>query len=688
MKNKLNLQLAIRYIIVAVLIASLFSGCLQTEQPVSGKITSSPKDEQEQYVYNESEWLKSAEKNLPDYIPVEDLMQSPEYGSPQISRDGSKIYYRHINPDTRTDYIEVMDRATGSLSNVPWPMEARGIPYFYATPDSNKVLLFIDDSGDENFGLYIADIKKQQAKEIIAAGENDCMFMGFNKSNPEECFIGVFDWGASAFHMYRFNMKNETFKLEMSNPGNIDGWEFDSQGRLVMVVTSHEDASYKVWLRNDLNSTTNEFRESEWTNIITWDYEDADSSGVISIDDTSENIIMLDSSASNLISVVNYHIASGEKTILSQDSQGIYDPAGVWTDVQTGDVTGVAYLRERFEWESLDDSFGQHLAVLQGVNDGEMNIVDSSRYDEVWLISYSHDTKSDDYYIYDAQTREATFLYSSNPALDQLKFAPMEPISYTSSDGLTIYGYATFPINLERSKLPMVILVHGGPWSRDTWGFNQEVQFLANRGYMVLQVNFRGSTGYGKDFMLAGDMEWGRKMHQDILDALDWAVKMGWADADRVAVYGASYGGYEALVSAAFTPDKFACAIDLFGPSSLLTLVSSQPPQWSSYAQNLYRSIGNPSEDAMLMMERSPYYKADQISIPLMVVHGGNDVRVTQQESEQLVTAMREAGIDVEYLLFPDAGHGFSSSAQRKTFYEAAEKFLAENIGGRSRIED
>jgi len=674
------------YIVAIALVAMTFAACIKTETPHSGKITAAPTSSIESEEYDANEWLAAAETVLPEYIPVDDLIQSVEYGSPQISYDGSKIFYRHIT-DT-SDNIEVLNRSTGKISYVPWPVGVRGIPYFYATPDNNKVILLIDDSGDENFGLYLADIRKQETSEIMEAGEFDCMFLGFDESNDEECFIGIFDYTANAFHVYRFNIKKETFRLMMGNPGSIVDWEFNSQGHLTLVTTIEEDASYRVWLRNNLDSESDEFKEDEWTNIITWEYEDADSSGIIMLDDATENILMIDSSVDNLISVVSYNIASGQKTIISQDSQGIYDPYGVWIDAQTKEVTGVSYLRERLEWESLDASFGVHLEALQNLQAGEMNIVDSSINDETWLVSFDHDTKSTDYYVYDALTGQSTFLYKSIPALDNYTYAPKEPISYESSDGLTIHGYATFPLNMERNDLPLVMYVHGGPWSRDTWGFDRDVQFLANRGYMVLQVNFRGSTGYGKDFMLAGDMEWGRKMHQDILDAVDWAVKQGWADPERVAIYGASYGGYEALVGAAFTPEKFVCAIDLFGPSSLLTFINSQPPQWNSYAQNLYRSIGDPAEDAMLMMERSPFYKAEEISIPLLVVHGGNDIRVTQQESEQLVTAMRDAGIDVEYILFPDAGHGFSNETQLRTFYEAAEKFLGEHLGGRNRIRE
>ncbi len=259
----------------------------------------------------------------------------------------------------------------------------------------------------------------------------------------------------------------------------------------------------------------------------------------------------------------------------------------------------------------------------------------------------------------------------------------MEPISFTSRDGLTIHGYLTLPPKTEGKNLPLVLNVHGGPQARDNWGYNPEAQWLANRGYASLQVNYRGSTGYGKEFLSAGDREWGGKMHDDLVDAVQWAIKQGIADPQKVAIYGGSYGGYAALVGATFTPDLFCCAVDIVGPSNLITLLRSVPPYWSALLVSLYRRVGNPDTDEEFLKSRSPLFKVDQIKIPMLIAQGANDPRVKQAESEQIVEAMKKRGIDYEYMLFPDEGHGFAKPENRLKFYAAAEKFLAKHLGGR-----
>ena len=343
----------------------------------------------------------------------------------------------------------------------------------------------------------------------------------------------------------------------------------------------------------------------------------------------------------------------------------------------------VDYYSDKIEWEILDESFRDDYEALAQVEDGVFNIIGSSAYDEYWLVMYVSDVHDADYYIYDMQSQEVTYLFNAREELMDYDFAHKESITYTASDGLKIEGYATFPVGLERKDLPTVVLVHGGPWSRDTWEFDPEAQFLANRGYLVLQVNFRGSTGYGKDFVLAGDKEWGGKMHQDILDAVDYTVSMGWADENRIGVYGASYGGYEALICAAFSSDVFQCAVDAFGPSSLLTFIESIPPQWSTSYQDLIRSVGDPDTEAEFMRERSPLYYADDIEIPMLIAQGENDIRVVKSESDQMVAALEAAGVPVQYLVFEDTGHGFSSIATRDEFYKTMEAFFAEYLGGR-----
>jgi dipeptidyl aminopeptidase/acylaminoacyl peptidase len=259
----------------------------------------------------------------------------------------------------------------------------------------------------------------------------------------------------------------------------------------------------------------------------------------------------------------------------------------------------------------------------------------------------------------------------------------MEPFSFTSRDGLTVHGYLTFPPGLPREGLAAVLDVHGGPWARDAWGFDPEAQWLANRGYLCIQVNFRGSTGYGKDFLNAGNKEWGARMHDDLLDAVDWVVAQGYADARRVAIYGGSYGGYAALVGATFTPEVFACAVDMVGPSNLKTLIETIPPYWVPLIAQFHTRVGNPETEADLLWERSPLSHVDAIRIPMLIAQGANDPRVKQAESEQIVAAMRDKGIDHEYLLFEDEGHGFAKPENRLRFYAAAERFLARHLGGR-----
>ena len=300
-----------------------------------------------------------------------------------------------------------------------------------------------------------------------------------------------------------------------------------------------------------------------------------------------------------------------------------------------------------------------------------------------WLVAFTNDAGPVAYYVYDPAAHTGRFLFDARPELNRYQLAAMEPFSFTSRDGLTIHGYATFPPGVDRRDLPAVLDVHGGPQVRDEWGWNPEAQWLANRGYLCVQVNYRGSTGYGKDFVTAGDHEWGAKMHDDLIDAVDYIVGQGWAARDNVAIYGGSYGGYAALVGAAFTPDVFRCAVDIVGPSNLKTLLETIPPYWAPMIAQLYKRVGNPETEADFLWSRSPLSRAGDIRIPLLIAQGANDPRVKQAESEQIVAALKDAGIDYEYLLFPDEGHGFAKPENRLKFYAAAERFLARYLGGR-----
>lgn len=394
----------------------------------------------------------------------------------------------------------------------------------------------------------------------------------------------------------------------------------------------------------------------------------------------NDRVYFADSLETDTSVLIEYDLLKNTSKILTQEIG--YDIESVWLDLENNEATAYSYIGSKNINVGLNSEMDEHFDNLEAIRDGEFMIIDSSSDDKIWLVAYFSDTEDTSYYTYNMLTFKSEYLFHSDPQLLNYTFAPMEPMEFTASDGLNIEGYITFPVGLKRKDLPLILMVHGGPWARDFWGFNTEVQWLANRGYAVLQVNFRGSTGFGSEFTLAGDGEWAGAMQRDLLDAVKWAIDEGYANEDRVAIYGASYGGYAALVGATQSSGIFACAVDMFGPSSLITLVNNMPAYWESEREALYRSIGNPETDRELMEEKSPLYHADEIEIPLLIVQGGRDVRVTDIEAQQMVDAIEDAGLEVEYMYFPDAGHGFTSFSQREEFYTVCEEFLAEYLGG------
>jgi dipeptidyl aminopeptidase/acylaminoacyl peptidase len=613
-------------------------------------------------------------------IPVSELMDYAEYTAPQISADGTKVLYRHMTESS--DSVMIKDWETGVEMEVPWP-QVNGNPSFGWAPDGETVLFFVDNNGDENYGLYTTNTRTGQSATILPGGDNNCYYVSDNPADTKTIYIQLLNEQTSRYDLYLCNYETGDMTLVLTNPGDITNYIFDYDGNLRLVATIDEQAGIHTW-EKDPNATGTTFNKTDWHALtdLAWTYEDADTSGVLSFMQDNNRVLYNDSSKSDTSALYTYDLATNTSELVYEDPD--YDINGSWTDLALDKVTAVNVYADKIEWHVLDDSFQADYDALSAVQEGEFDIFDSSDEDAYWLVAYMSDTSEADYYVYDMETNEATFLYNARAEVGEMNLASVEPFSYTASDGLDIHGYVTFPVDSEKKNLPTVVLVHGGPWVRDTWEYNSEVQFLANRGYVVLQVNYRGSSGYGKSFMLAGDKEWGKKMHQDILDAVSYAVDQGWTDPDRVGIYGASYGGYEALVSAAFSSDVFQCAVDAFGPSSLLTFIKSIPPQWSVEYQDLIRSVGDPDTEAEDMKTRSPLYFADDIAIPMLIAQGENDVRVPQSESDQMVAALKEAGVPVTYLLFPNTGHGFNSMEARVQFYSSMESFFAEHLGGLS----
>jgi dipeptidyl aminopeptidase/acylaminoacyl peptidase len=381
--------------------------------------------------------------------------------------------------------------------------------------------------------------------------------------------------------------------------------------------------------------------------------------------------------------LVRHEIASGKETVIARSDAA--DLSDVMIHPTRHIVEAAAFDPGRMHWTVVDPSIQADFDAIAKVADGDFSVADRDLADKTWLVSFSSDRAPTSYYSWDRASHKATFLFSVRPKLDDAPLAPMKPIEFTARDGMKINGYLTLPVGVPAKDLPMVLAVHGGPWGRDNWGFAPYTQLLANRGYAVLQINFRSSTGFGKKYLHAGDREWGLTMQSDLTDGVKWAVDQGIADPKRVAIFGGSYGGYAALAGAAFTPDLYRCAIDECGPSNLFTLLASIPPYWAVMRSIFDTRVGNPGDpkDKELLTAASPLFSADKIKIPMLIGQGANDPRVKQAEAEQIVDAIEKHHGRAVYALYPDEGHGFVRPENRLDFTARMEKFLADNLGGR-----
>jgi len=610
-----------------------------------------------------------------DLIPRSVLFGNPERTSPQISPDGGSLAW--IAP--RDGVLNLWVAAVGGDHGVDWEAARpvtedtdRGIRSFAWARDGRHVLYVQDVGGDENWRLYDVDPQSLARRDLTPFEKIHATIIGTSKRRPEEVLVGINADNPQLHDVYRLNLASGELVKEIENPGYA-GWVADEDLVVRGAIAPEPDGSFNLVVRD---SATDEFRH-----LLTIPAEDATSTDVVSFSGDGRSLLMISSAGSDTGRLIRVDLATADSVVLAEDPEA--DVSGVLLDPDTLDPQIVLILKDRMTYTVLDPAVADDLAAVRALHPGDPNFSGRDEADRTWLIAFNVDAGSVTYFMYDRAAKTGRLLFEARPALSGYELAAMEPFSFPARDGLVVHGYATFPPGLGRQNLPAVVDVHGGPQVRDTWGYNPEAQWFGNRGYLCLQVNYRGSTGYGKAFVAAGDREWGGKMHDDLIDAVDFAVAQGWADRSRVAIYGGSYGGYAALVGAAFTPDVFCCAVDIVGPSNLKTLLETIPPYWAPMIAQLYRRVGNPETDSEFLWSRSPLSRAHDIRIPLLIAQGANDPRVKQAESEQIVAALTEAGIDHEYLLFPDEGHGFAKPENRIKFYTAAERFLAKYLGGR-----
>jgi dipeptidyl aminopeptidase/acylaminoacyl peptidase len=605
-----------------------------------------------------------------ELIPRKVLLGNPVKTSPQISPDGTRMaYLAPVN-----DVLNVWVGTIGSEDYAPVTKDTdRGIRFYFWAKDNKHIVYIQDVGGNENWRLYATNLETQETRDLTPFEDVQTQVIDLDKHFPNELIIGMNKDNPKVHDVYHLDLTSGELTQVARNPGNVAGWVTDTNFKVRAALAMTPEGGRAVLLRDD--------EQSDWRTILTWNPDDAENSFPVSFTQDGQSMYLVDARNSNTGRLVKMDLATGETSVIAEDAQ--YDVSNVLVNPDNYTIQAVAFNRDRVEWIVLDESIKLDFDTIREISRGNFAVTSRDNADRTWIISFSRDDGPVAFYAYDRQTRKVTFLFDNQPDLNKYTLATMEPISFTSRDGLTIHGYLTLPVKTEGKNLPLVLNVHGGPQARDNWGYNPEAQWLANRGYACLQVNYRGSTGYGKEFLSAGDREWGGKMHDDLVDAVLWAIKQGIADPQKVAIYGGSYGGYAALVGATFTPDLFCCAVDIVGPSNLITLLRSVPPYWSALLVSLYRRVGNPDTDEEFLNSRSPLFKVDQIKIPMLIAQGANDPRVKQAESEQIVEAMKKRGIDYEYMLFPDEGHGFAKPENRLKFYAAAEKFLAKHLGGR-----
>jgi dipeptidyl aminopeptidase/acylaminoacyl peptidase len=610
--------------------------------------------------------MSSNQKKL---IPRTVLFGNPEKAAAQIAPDGKRMSY--LAPVV--DVLNVWVGTPGQNDFRPVTKETdRSITRYFWSEDNQHILYLQDAGGNENWRLFSVNLESGETRDLTPFENVQTQILDHNKKYPNELLIAMNRDNLQLHDVYHLDLRTAELQLIEKNPGNVVGWVADSEMKIrgAMAATPHGGFDFLVRKKDD----------AAWEKIVEWDEEDSLTSQPLTFSNDG-SLYLADSRNANAARLIKLDVNSGKIKVLVEDPE--YDVSEFLVNPDTHEIEAVGMVKDRDHWTILDESVREDIEIIRGLHRGDFFLLNRDHADEVWMIGFTVDNGPVPFYAYNRKMKIAEFLFSNRPELDQYELAQMEPISFPSRDGLTIRGYLTLPPGEPRSDLPMVLNVHGGPWHRDTWGYNPEAQWMANRGYATLQVNFRGSTGYGKHFLNAGDREWGGKMHDDLVDAVQWAVRQGIADPKRLAIYGGSYGGYASLVGATFTPDLFRCAISIVGPSNLITFIKTIPPYWSTFLAVMHKRLGNPDIDTDFLISRSPLSKVDNIRIPMLIAQGANDPRVKQAESEQIVQAMQSHGIPHEYLLFPDEGHGFVKQENRLKFYAAAERFLATHLGGR-----
>ena len=613
-------------------------------------------------------------------IPREALFGNPTRAAATISHDGQWLGWLAPHDDVLN--VWVAPTADPAGARLMTHSADRPIPAFFFAPDSRSVLYIQDKAGDENYLLYQVDLGSGEERTLTPFENTRARFFGVSHAIKDRVLVGLNNRDARFHDAYMLNLVTGALELVLENDGYA-GYLADDSLTLRWALRQNASGG-SDWFEIADGKVAETPRES--TTL-----DDSMTTHVAGYTADGKTLYWIDSRGRDTAALFAEDVATSERTLVAEDPKA--DVMSTLRHPLTGEVEAYAVNYLKTEWVALDEGVGASLAWLRERLPGEFGIQARTDDDSKWIVANDPLTGPAVAYLYDRERQELTELYVTRPELVGAPLQLMHALEIPTRDGLAMVSYLTLPPGsdpngdgLPPEAAPMVLLVHGGPWARDGYGFNRAHQWLANRGYAALSVNFRGSTGFGKAFVNAANLEWGARMHDDLIDAVEWAVKRGIAQRDRIAIMGGSYGGYATLAGLTFTPDVFACGVDIVGPSNLETLLETIPPYWEPMVKQFHERMGNPTtpEGLQLLKDRSPLHKADKIVRPLLIGQGANDPRVKQSESDQIADAMKAHGIPVTYVVFPDEGHGFAKPTNNIAFNAIAEDFLATVLGGRA----
>jgi dipeptidyl aminopeptidase/acylaminoacyl peptidase len=620
-------------------------------------------------------------------IPRKVLLGYPEKDDPLISPAGTRIAYLAPSSEGVLNiWVKSVDKNDDRMVTDD---KDNGIYYFHWGYNDQHILFFQDTDGDENDHLKTVNIKTREVKDLTPFEGVRATNLLKDDQHPEEVMVGLNRRDKRVFDMYRINVITGDVKLEAENPGDVIGWTTDTDFRIRAATAFQDDLSTAIRVRDDLSQP--------WRNLFVTPFEKTPFLGqynggslVVGFSKDGKTLYAVTSANSDTTQLVAIEVASGKiARVLAEDANGdlwdVDDRYEVLTDKRTGAPQAAAFNYLEPEYKSIGTATSEDLSFLKSQQSGVFQIISRTVEDDLWIVKYVSNKKPHSYFLYKRQEKKLDELIDPHPKLSTYEMPERKAVLVPARDGMKLVSFLTLPLGKEKQKLPLVLSVHGGPWYRDEWGFDRETQWLANRGYAVLQVNFRGSSGFGLKYMNAGTGQWCTgSMQHDLTDSVKWAIEQGIADPKRILIHGGSYGGYATLCGLAFTPDLYVAGVNTVGPSEVAHLLSSFPDYWKPVKKRWIRRIGVDAENDPEGNRRiSPLYHADKIRVPMLIAHGTNDPRVKQEASDRIVEALRKNNVPVTYLVYPDEGHGWYREPNILDFNGRLEEFLAKHLGGR-----